>query len=583
LAVAPVGPRTPTEELLVGIWEDVLERSGVGVEDSFFDLGGHSLLAVRLVSRVRETLGRELPLRALFAAETPRSLSRWLAESGAAGAGAGAPAPRLERRERRGDEAPLSYGQERLWFLEQLEPGTGLYTIALGLRLHGRLEVAALSAGLSEVVRRHESLRTAFVGRMGRPLGRVRPAERWEVPCVDLSGLSLRRREGETAALLRQEAGRPFALESGRLLRAVLLRGAETEWTGLLALHHIAADGWSLGVLVRELGELYGAAVTGRGSPLADLRLQYADYAAWQRLGMEGERLQRSLEYWRVRLSGSPSRLELPVDRARRTVRSARGAVCRLRLPGEPWGALQAAGRRAGVTLYMVLLAAFGVLLGRYSGESDLVVGTAVANRTRRELEDLIGFFVNTLALRLCVGGTWGSLLGRVRECVLGAFEHAELPFERLVEELSPERNLGQTPLFQVMLVLQNTPLPPLSLPGLEGSGWEVPTGTAKHDLTLMVREQGEGAERGLEVALEYGTELFDRATAVRLLAGFESLLRAAAEAHSAAELAELALLSPAERWQLVAEWNASGLTLGPAAGGEGERLEGRFWSLASR
>src|SRR5215467_4306380 len=370
------------------------------------------------------------------------------------------PAPRPVER---GGELPLSYAQQRLWFLEQLEPGSPRYNLPLGLRLEGELEVGDLEWALNQVVARHEVLRTVFPSEGGRPRQEVRGELRLELEQEAVGG------EEELRRRLREEARRSFDLERGPLLRARLLVEGAGRWVLLLTLHHIVADGWSMGVLLGELGELYGSRREGREAELRQLEVQYADYAVWQREWLEGGELERQLEYWRGRLEGLRV-LELPGDRARPGVQSFGGEVERFLLGRELVEALEELSRRRGVTLYMTLLAGFQALLWRYTGESEVAVGTPVANRRWREVEGLVGFFVNTLVMRTEVGGepSFEELLGRVREVALGAYEHQDLPFERLVEELQPERDLARNPLFQVLFQLQDVAPEPLRVPGLD-------------------------------------------------------------------------------------------------------------------
>jgi amino acid adenylation domain-containing protein len=460
-----VAPRTPLEELLVGIWSEVLGGVEVGVEDNFFDLGGHSLLATQVTSRLRSTtLGFEVPLRALFEAPTIAALAALMESAGYAAAGApreqggAAAAPGLPPITRRpGGRAPLSFAQRRLWFLDQLTPGATVYNVPSPLRLRGPLDPAGLAAALAGVVRRHEALRTRFVEVDGEPWQEALPPRPCALPLVDLVRLAPPRRAAELARLASEEAARAFDLARGPLLRATLARIAAEEHVLLLTLHHIAFDGWSEGVLLGELETLYAAARERRPSPLPEPPVQYADFAAWQR-AWPREVLARQLAYWRRQLGGAPAALELPADRQRPPVQSFRGASRELRLPAELTALLRRAARREGVTLYMLLLAAFAALLARTTGQKDLLIGTPVANRTRSEIEGLIGFFVNTLALRLRCDGDpeFRRVLAAARDTALAAFAHEDLPFEALVEELQPRRDMSRNPLVQVLLVLQS-------------------------------------------------------------------------------------------------------------------------------
>ena len=547
-----LAPRTPAEELLAGIFAEVLGLARVGVEESFFELGGHSLLATQVTSRIKDVFGVELPLRRLFASPTVAALAAEL-ESAAQASGTLALARVTGSR-----DLPLSFAQQRLWFLEQLQPGSPVYNLPVGLRLLGGLAVPALRAALSEVVRRHESLRTTFVAADGQPLQRVHSPAAVPLGLIDLSGLDREAREDELSRWVRENAERPFDLARGPLLRASLARLDRAEHALLLAQHHIVSDGWSTGILVREVVALYDVAAAGAPSPLPELAIQYPDFAAWQRGWLVGEALERQVGYWRERLSGLPSLLELPTDRPRPAVRSERGSRYELFLPVETLQGLKALGRRAGVTEFMTLLGLFQALLSRLSGQEQLAVGTVIANRGRSELEPLIGFFANTLVMRGDLSGrpSLRELLLRSRESALEAYAHQDLPFEHLVEALQPVRAMSYTPLFQAMLVLQNTPQKPLAVPGLEAAplAESRQTGAARFDLTLDLLE----TPLGLAGSLEYATDLFDRATVARWARHFESLLSSvlAAPADLAQAVLELPLLDAAERQQLAVEWN---------------------------
>jgi amino acid adenylation domain-containing protein len=547
-----VAPRGPIEEAVAAIWREVLHAGAVSVHDSFFDLGGHSLLATQVISRVRSTLGVDLPLAALFEAPSVAGLARRI--EGALRRGDVPEAPPLVRQER--DAAvPLSFAQERLWFLDRLAPGSAAYNIPLALRLAGALDLSALAAALGEIVRRHEALRTVFPVVAGQPVQDVRPADEPMpfVPAVDLAGLGARA-EAEALRLAREEAALPFDLAQGPLFRTRRLRlplGDHGEESLLLAtMHHIISDGWSMSVLVREIGALYTAFSGGLPSPLPELPIQYADFAVWQRSWLAGEVLAAQLRFWKEELAGLPPLLPLPIDRPRPQAPTLRGAHRAIVLPAALVGALRAHGRRAGATPFMVLLAALQALFARLSGEEDLAVGTAVAGRGRVETEELIGFFVNALVLRGRLGGdpALPELLGRVRATALAAYAHQDLPFERLVAELGVERSLSHAPLFQVMVTLLNTPQDTLDLPGLRLTPADVQGETAKSDLTITL------GEIGPEIAVdwEYATDLFDGATVERMAGRFERLLAAWLES-PALRLADLSLLSPDESQQIAA------------------------------
>ncbi|HEX7239644.1 MAG TPA: amino acid adenylation domain-containing protein, partial [Longimicrobiaceae bacterium] len=537
-----VAPRTPAEEVLAGIWAEVLHLERVGAEESFFELGGHSLLATQVVSRVRQAFGVEVPLRALFEAQTIAALAGRIEAQRSAGAGV---APPMERVSREGP-LPLSFAQQRLWVLDRLEPGSAAYNMPSALRLHGPLHTPALRAGIAELVRRHEALRTVFAEQGGTPVQVIHPAAPLPLPLIDLRALPDAAREQHAERLASVEARRPFDLARGPLLRTTLVRLGDEDHVLLLTLHHVVSDGWSMGVLVREVFALYDAFSRGGSSPLPALPVQYADYAVWQRSWLSGETLERQLAWWRARLAGAPPLLELPVDRPRSARPRHRGAACSLHLDAALAGELRALGRREGATLFMTLLAGFAVVLGRWAGQADVVVGTPIAGRTRRETEGLIGFFLNTLALRTDLTGnpSFRALLGRVREATLGAYAHQDLPFERILEELQPARSLSHSPLFQVMLNFLNLQEEGRSeLPGLAMERFGEREPMSKFDLTLYV---GEG-EEGIRLNLVYDAELFEHARMAEMLAQLRALLAQAAQDPDRA-LASYTLRTPAAR-----------------------------------
>jgi amino acid adenylation domain-containing protein len=552
-------PRTPTEEVLAGIYADVLGVERVDAHADFFDLGGHSLLATRAVARAREAFGVDVELGLLFEAPSVAALAarvdRLLRE------GAGMQAPPIVPVPRDG-ELPLSFAQQRLWFIDQLQPGSAAYNVPAALRIHGPLDDGALERALGELVRRHEALRTTFAARGGRAVQVIHPAGGFSLPRLDLGGMPAAEREAELRRRVETDENAPFDLAAGPLLRVLLARLDDEEHALLLNMHHIVSDAWSVDVMVKEVAELYGAFREGRPSPLAELPVQYADYAAWQRAWLTGETLDAQLAWWRERLAGAPPLLELPADRPRPRLSGTAGSRVPLQIPRDTADALRALARREGATLYMTLMAGWQALLGRHAGQTDVVVGMPVAGRNRAEVEGLIGFFVNTLVIRtgLADDPDARALVRRVRAATLGAHQHQDVPFERLVEELGVERSLDHTPLFQVVFNLRNSAgsggarLPGAELEGIEGSG-----GAAKFDLTLNVADDG----RELGGSLSFRTDLFDAATMERLVEHFVLLLRGMTESPEL-PVSTLPILAPWERHRVLTEWNATGTAAPP-------------------
>ncbi|NOT55711.1 MAG: amino acid adenylation domain-containing protein [Deltaproteobacteria bacterium] len=452
------------------------------------------------------------------------------------------------------DRYSISYAQQRLWLLDRLSPRNPAYNITRAIRIRGALSRAALQESLRTIVTRHESLRTTFTEREGVPIPVVSTDCSWELPTIDLTNIAEAEREAVALRLARDDAQHPFDLAHGPLLRTKLLRLRTDEHILILTMHHIITDAWSMSVLFEEIGQLYAAFLAGRPSPLPDLPIQYRDFAHWQRESFTGDRLDSHLAYWQRQLAGVDPVLTLPTDRNRPVVQTAHGASLQRVFPSALRDGLKAVGRESQATLFMTLLAAFQTLLFRYTGRDDLVIGSPTAGRGEVELESLIGFFVNTLAIRTDLSGnpTFRALLGRVREVTLEAYEHQEVPFEKIIESLQLERSLSHTPLFQVMFILQNAPKQHLQLPGLTLEEVEFDSGVAKFDLTVDMAE----VDNGLSCVCEYNTDLFESATIVRMIGHFQSLLEGIV-AHPEQRLPSLPLLSEPERQQLLVEWNA--------------------------
>jgi non-ribosomal peptide synthetase component F len=452
------------------------------------------------------------------------------------------------------DPCVLSFAQQRLWFLDQLEPGGSAHNLPLAIRLSGRLNVMALEQSLGEILRRHEVLRTTFSTENDQPVQRIAPAASFSLPQLDLSAIAEIHREVKVQQLANEEASRPFNLATGPLMRTTLVRLIAQEHLLLMTIHHIAADGWSMGILYRELSDLYEAFLTGHDSPLPELPIQYADFAVWQREWLQGKKLDEQLTFWKEQLREITT-LQLPTDHPRPSVQTFHGAKHTIEFPQDLTKALQRLNRKEGVTLFMTLLAAFQTLLHRYTGQDDLVVGTPIANRNRAEIEGLIGFFVNNLVMRADTSGdpVFRELLKQVRKSTLDAYAHQDLPFEKLVEELKPERDLGSNPLFQVLFVLQNAPVFSLQLPDLTLSLMRIEDTSTTFDLEVHLQETSEG----LKCTFVYRTDLFEAATIERMAAHYQRVLEGIV-ANPSQRLSELPLLTNADRHQLLQEWNAT-------------------------
>jgi len=545
---AHVPPRNATEAVLAAVWEEVLQRKPIGVHHNFFSLGGHSLLATQVAARIRDRFAVELPTRELFSRPTVAGLAAAVDERRAAGL-AEAPIPVADRNA----PLPLSFAQQRLWFLDQLEPGSPFYNIPLMQRLEGPLKIAAVAHTLDALTARHESLRTTFAVRAREPVQVVHYELPTTLRVIDLTTLPLPARQAESVRLAEIELNRPFDLERGPLLRLVLLRLAPHEHILLLVIHHIIADGWSLQAMFRDIAALYAGFAHGKSAILPELSIQYADFAVWQRLWLQGAELERQLTYWRDRLTPLPPPLELPTDFQRPAVERFRGRLIPFALSPKLTAALNRLSREREATLFMTLLAAFHMLLSRYSGQRDIVVGAPIANRRRTELENLIGFFANTLALRGDLSGDPGflDLLARAKETTLGAYAHQDLPFERLVDELKVKRDMSRAPIFQAMLVLQNAPQPATEAGELSMEIMNPRTAFAKFDLTLFSHE----SDGSLRFSLEYNSDLFAEATARRMTEHFQTLLAEIA-ARPEARISDFALMPETERRTVLHEWN---------------------------
>jgi amino acid adenylation domain-containing protein len=571
-----VPPRNLLEASLAAIWSELLALDEVGVLDPLFELGGHSLLAAQIVSRVRERLGRELPLPVVFERPTVAGLAEYLSATApgaaaAAGAVPGAPgeaAPTLDlppiHRIPRDGPLSLSFAQERVWFLNQLAPGSVAYNFQFTIRFRGGLDVPLLARALSEVVRRHEVLRTSFPAVDGLPVQVIHPPHPVRVARVDLSGLPAPLREAWAERLTGEEIRRPFDVSRLPLLRWTVFELAPADHLLLQVEHHFVHDGWSLAVFLREVKEIYAALAAGRPSPLPEPPIQYADFAAWQRGWLRGEVLARELDHWRRLLAELPAPLELPADRPRPRTQSFRGDCLRVDLPRDLYESARAFGRRRGYTLFMTMLAVFEALVARTTGRRDLVLGSGLANRRLRESEAMIGMVVNTVVLRtvLAPGASFDELLRCVRAVTLDAQLHQDLPFEKLVQELQPDRDLSRLPIFQVLFSFHDAPVPDLDFAGLRGELFERHNGSAKTDLNVVakpVAEQRVGrrlsGSEAMTMVWEFSGDLFDRSTVERMWGHFTTLL-AGAVADPAApgrRLEDLPLLTAAEREQLAA------------------------------
>ncbi|ELR97625.1 non-ribosomal peptide synthetase [Gloeocapsa sp. PCC 73106] len=524
-----VNPRTPTEELLANIWKNVLNLQGISIHADFFALGGHSLLATKVISQIRQSFLREIPLRFLFEAPTIAALAKKIeATQQEAIDSTIVPIKRTET-------IPLSFAQQRQWFLAQLEPDSPFYNIPAAIHLQGQLDINRLEESFNQVIQRHEILRTAFPTVEGRAVAVIYPEFRLNLPIIS-----------ESLADIQAEAEKPFQLDELPLFRVKILRLSDVEQIILLTMHHIISDAWSIGILVQEVATLY------HGSSLPDLPIQYCDYAAWQKQVLAEKISATQLPYWKKQLESAPTALELPTDYPRPAIQTFQGDTVQFQISSESTKSLKTLTQQQGCTLFMTLLGVFNTLLYRYTNNEDIIVGSPVANRNSNEIEGLIGFFANTLALRTDLSGnpTFITLLQRIKEIALNAYLHQDIPFEQLVNELQLPRDLSVTPLFQVMFVLQNTPIPTLSLSGTRWSPVNVQSFTAKFDLTLYMAETDEG----LTGTFEYNTDLFKKETIQRMIGHFQTLI-AAIITNPQHRLSELSLLTESERRQ-IQYWN---------------------------
>lgn len=553
-----VAPQTRTQELLCAIWAEVLGRDRIGITDNFFDLGGHSLRASQVVSRIRDGIAVVLQTGVLFASPTIASLSAYISKiSETQQCAPLAMIPRIKR----DHDMPLSFSQQRLWFLDQLEGQSAEYNIPWHIHFVGTLNVGALRQSCNAIISRHEILRTSFPNVAGEPQQHIDVGPHCEIdlPSVDLTHLSSEEQIVEVKHRATDMVQTTFDLARLPLLRMALLRLSGTSHVLLFTLHHIIADGWSMGVWTKELSVLYTAFVNGKASPLDKLSIQYVDFSHWQHQWMQGAALEEQLHFWKRQLAGAPAVLNLPSDKPRPAVKTCVGQTCKFSLSPSLTSNLQALSEQCDVTLFMTLLAGFVTLLARYSSQEDIVVGSPIANRNRSEIEPLIGFFVNTMALRLDLTHqpSFLTLLERVKRVALDAYAHQDAPFEQLVGSLQPERNLNITPLFQVLFVLQNAPMSELQLPNLEAKPFEIESGMAMFDLSLSMQVvAGE-----LQGGVKYNTDLFENATIERLIGHLQTLF-AGAVASPSSVIWTLPLLTNWERDQLT-QWNDTGVDYG--------------------
>lgn len=560
-----IAPRSELEALVTNIWCKVLGVERLGVHSNFSDSGGDSLLAAQVLARVRSELSVELPFLSIFEdAASIATMSAQIEEMRREGRGLvqRTSNPTDSRQSisdgdavRNGQGQLLSYGQQRLWFLDQFEPNSSIYNMQRVSWLKGALHLAALEQGLNEILRRHHVLRATFRMTRDQPRQFITPYQPFALPILDLRHLPVHARADAARRVALRAAIQPYDLAKGPLFRALLIQLADDEYTLLLAMHHIISDGWSVGVLSNELSALYNAYRLGKPSPLPELPIQYADYTLRQRARLQDEALETQLHYWRKQLAGAPAVLRLPLDRPRPRIKTNYGAIQTLMLDKALVGALEQLGRREHVTLYMVLLAAFQTLLQRYSGQEDVIVGTPIAGRRDVDSEKLIGFFLNTLVMRTDLSGdpTYRELLARVREVTLGAYSHQDVPFEQLVAELRPDRNLSWSPIFQVIMQYETLSKESLKFAKLEIADSQLDLGISRFDLALTLSDK----PQGVLAKLQYNSDLFEPATSMQMLSHFKSLLEGIVK-NPDERISRLPLLTNAERHQQLVEWNAT-------------------------
>ena len=545
-----VAPRTPVEEELATIWANLLGLDQVGIHHNFFELGGHSLLATRVISRIREAFSMEFPLRTLFEFPTVAELSTVVEKI------------RTQSRDQpllsikpidRQEQLPLSFAQRRLWFLDQLEGQSATYNIASAYQLAGKLNVEALEKAIQTLIQRHQTLQTCFHKEDGIPTQIIVPEIKFNLAIDDLETRLEDQQQAKVEQLAKKESQTPFDLCQAPLLRVSLLRLNSLSHVLLVTLHHIISDGWSMGIFRRELSVLYTAYEQGKSNPLPELSIQYADYSHWQSQWLTGDVLQSQLNYWKQQLGGALPLLDLPADHPRPMIQSYRGDIVKFTLSAELSKELRHLSHRSEATLYMTLLAAFSVLLYRYTNQEDLVIGSPIANRQRPELESVIGFFVNILALRINLKGNppFSELLKVVRNIALDAYAHQDLPFEKLVEELQPQRSLSHSPLFQVLFVLQNTPSQIMEMSDLTLTPLGINRETAKFDLVLSLTE----TKQGLRGIFQFNVDIFTSERIERIVGHFQTLLEGVV-VNPDENIGRLPILTATERHQILVELN---------------------------